>query len=133
MIKCGLKNGYKDMNHSEDTKEKMRKPKSAIHKIRIGEGHKGIKCSEEKKLKISKANKGKSKHTDEFREKLGKAISKIVLQYDLEGNFIKEYTSIRQAEIENHPENVSNSNISSCCTGRQKTAYGYIWKLKQVK
>lgn len=131
IMECGSRAGTSNMGHSDYSKSKMRKPISEEQRIKISLSHIGLKNSPETRAKISKANKGKPKHTDEFKEKLGKAISKIVLQYDLEGNFIKEYTSIRQAEIENHPEHIPKSNISSCCTGQQKTAYGYVWKLKK--
>lgn len=52
---------------------------------------------------------------------------KPVLQYDLEGNFIKEWESIKQI-IETL--NYSQSGISNCCRGLYKQAYNYIWKFK---
>lgn len=56
--------------------------------------------------------------------------SKKVLQYDLKGNFIKEYNSLRQATEENNIKSISN--ISLCCNGKYKQAGGYIWKYKVV-
>jgi hypothetical protein len=55
-------------------------------------------------------------------EKLGKPI----IQYDLSGNFIKEWPSIAQAAV------VTGyiSGIKDCAKGRQKTAGGFIWKYK---
>lgn len=53
---------------------------------------------------------------------------KPVLQFDLNGNFIKEYTSIKEVEIEN---GLNHSLISRCCLGKVKTAYKYIWKYKE--
>ena len=50
-----------------------------------------------------------------------------VRQYDLNGNFIKEYKSIKQAK----KENKRCSKISDCCTGKRKTAGGYVWKYKE--
>ena len=53
--------------------------------------------------------------------------SKPIEQYDLEGNFIKEWDSAAQVERDlgfNH------QNISKCCLGQQKTAYNYKWKFK---
>ena len=41
------------------------------------------------------------------------------------GNMIKEWTSIREAAINN---NISFGNIINCCKGRCKTCGGYIWK-----
>ena len=48
-----------------------------------------------------------------------------VLQYDLEGNFIKKWFNLR--EITKNT-NYKKSNIQYCCSGKNKTAYGYIWK-----
>jgi hypothetical protein len=54
-----------------------------------------------------------------------KTPAKKVFQYDLKGNFIKEWDS---AEKASKSINRSLSNISSACTGRNKTAGGFIWK-----
>lgn len=50
-----------------------------------------------------------------------------VNKYDLEGNFIESYISIREASKKN---NINASNISSVCSGRKKMAGNYIWKYK---
>lgn len=55
--------------------------------------------------------------------------SKPVLQYDLEGNFIKEWPSVMEIE---RTLNYANSNISACCLNKYKQAYGYIWKYKMA-
>lgn len=48
-----------------------------------------------------------------------------IKQYGLEGNFIKEWNSATDAAkfINKKP-----NNITSCCSGNKKTAYGFIWK-----
>ena len=51
-------------------------------------------------------------------------ISKSVKQYDLEGNFIKEYGS---AHIASQETNVCYASIKKCRCKKQKTAGGYIW------
>lgn len=53
--------------------------------------------------------------------------SKPILQYDLKGNFIKEFPSLSEAA---RTLKMSASNIVSCCTGKYKQAKGYIWKYK---
>lgn len=65
-------------------------------------------------------------------ERVGKSLvnhpvfSKEVAQYDLEGNFIKSYPSIAQAERETGDFSAS---IVNCCKGKQhKTQRGYLWK-----
>ena len=56
------------------------------------------------------------------------AQSKTVLQFDKNGNFIKEWPSINEAaRITNMPA----SNIVRCCKGRRKTHKGFIWKYKE--
>jgi len=59
----------------------------------------------------------------------GKKRSKKVLQYDLEGNFVKEWNSIREAH---YNTNISRMGISRCCNNTPSyiTAGGYKWKYK---
>ena len=50
-----------------------------------------------------------------------------VLQFDLEGNLIKEWDTMTSAS---KFYNISHSCISACCSGRTETSCGYIWKYK---
>ena len=59
-------------------------------------------------------------HKDNVR----KGRNKPILQYDLNGNFIREWECAADVGKE------VRVNIVTCLTGRQKTAYGYIWKYK---
>lgn len=59
-------------------------------------------------------------------KRAAKACAKPVLQYDLEGNFIKEWSSITEAGRNGY----NLGNISSCCRGKIKKHKGYIWKYK---
>ena len=68
----------------------------------------------ERNLKISKSNKGRKNNH----------LKRVVLQLDLNGNLIKKWNCIR--DIENSL-GFNNSNITNCCKGRAKTAYGYKW------
>jgi hypothetical protein len=52
--------------------------------------------------------------------------SKPILQYDLEGNFIKEWHSISEAK-----RWLGSGDIAGCLAGKQKKAGGYIWKYKE--
>lgn len=55
-------------------------------------------------------------------------VKKAVYQYDLNGNFIREFASIKEAgRILKH----SQSNISSAANGKRKTAYGYKWSFEK--
>lgn len=53
--------------------------------------------------------------------------SKPVIQYTKTGEFVKEYPSQNEVQRET---GFHRGYISSACTGRRKTAYGYIWKYK---
>ena len=57
-------------------------------------------------------------------EKVSNSLKKPILQYDLEGNFIREYASATDVGKE------ARCNIVKCLTGKTKTAYNYIWKYK---
>ena len=52
-------------------------------------------------------------------------LSKPVLQYTMDGKFVKEWPSTMQAEREG---GFNNRQISACCRGKRKTHKGFIWK-----
>lgn len=54
-----------------------------------------------------------------------KNLSKVVYQFDLRGNLIKSYPSTQEAARQT---GFSQGNISACCRGKYKTAYGFIWR-----
>ena len=79
---------------------------------KMSEGQKGRKFSEE--------------HLSRMRKpKLNGALRRTVLQYDLDGNFIREYESVYAAA-----ERVGGwwQSISKCCHHRQHTCCGYKWE-----
>ena len=53
---------------------------------------------------------------------------RIILQYDLNNNFIKEYPSLTTAS---KYLNIDCSTITKCAKNKRKTAGGYIWKYKE--
>ena len=64
-------------------------------------------------------------HLDPIVEKLQKKI----LQFDKEGNFIKEYPSLKFAANE---LNIDATSISKVLHGQYLTAGGFVWKLKSL-
>lgn len=56
-------------------------------------------------------------------------VSKPVLQFDRDGNFIREWPSASKVEEET---GIYQQNISRCCLGRYgfKTAGGFVWRYK---
>ena len=53
--------------------------------------------------------------------------TKPVIQYNLDGEYVRTYPSIRNASIS---LNKSPQGIRDCLTGKYNTAYGYVWKYK---
>lgn len=51
-----------------------------------------------------------------------------VLQFDLEGNFLREFSSIQEAA---KFHNCTTHMISYACSGRSKTGVGYLWRRKK--
>ena len=60
-------------------------------------------------------------------ERVSKKLSKSILQYTLDGEFVKEWKSAKQAEREG---GFSSANITACCRGERKTHQNFIWKYK---
>lgn len=52
-------------------------------------------------------------------------LKKKILQFDLDGNFLKEWECTKDIE---RNLSIHHSNISACCKGRLKTSGGYIWR-----
>lgn len=59
-------------------------------------------------------------------KQLNKNKSKAILQYTLSGEFIKEFPSIQEAK-----RNGYGGAVVHCLVGRNKTAYGFIWRYKE--
>jgi len=71
-----------------------------------------------------------SKDFDEITEKIKFKTKKNVFQYNLKGEFIKEWPSIIEASQSLF---ITPQSISRCCNGRRPTAHGSIWRLKDPK
>ena len=59
------------------------------------------------------------------RDRMVKAQSKKVEQYNKEGNLIQVWPSANEVE---RALGYNHGYISKCCNGRYKQAYGFIWK-----
>lgn len=59
-----------------------------------------------------------------------KRVVKPVLQYDLDGEFIKEWDNAYEAAEAVSGVRGAVGNIYQCCLGHYKTAYGFVWKYK---
>ena len=125
--------GHFNKRLSEESKKKLSeshkgKKLSEETKKRMGKSRKGIKRNEETKNKISEAQKGEKSYM------FGKSgvlnpMSKKILQYDLNGNFINEFGSLHEAF---RCTGVKVPNISRCASGKLKQTGGYIWEYAYI-
>lgn len=71
--------------------------------------------------------KAKVANTDykAFQAKRVEKISIPIQQYTRQGELVKEWQSAKQVERE---LGYNNGNINSCCNGKRKSAYGFIWR-----
>lgn len=130
--------------HSEETKEKLRqlqKEKWLNPEIRnkMAMGAVGYHHTEDARNRITQAllhrdssiydriaNKLKGRIRDhEMIMKAAKKRRKPVLQYDLQGNFVKEW------EGASCIEGFERANIEACCKGKISRSQGFIWKYKE--
>jgi group I intron endonuclease len=99
--------------------------------------NKGEKFSEEYRKKLSDAHKWQQgenhpmfgkKHSEETKTKLSKYFSKSVLQFSLNGVFIKEFESAKAAEIET---GISSNIIKNICLNKRKKNGNFKWVYKK--
>ena len=99
-------------------------PMSEATKQKLSDSHKDVPLSEEHKKAIGDARKGVAL-SEATKRAIGEANSKKILQYTKSGEFIKEWSSMREVERE---LGIPQSSICKCCKGERKSAGGYAWK-----
>lgn len=107
---------------SESLKGRIRTPEECKT---ISKAMTGLKRPDSGKA-ISEAHKNRYKIKEE-RDKHSIKLRKAILQYDLEGNFINEHVSLREASRQLR---IDTGSISKVCKGKQKQAKGFIFKYK---
>jgi len=122
----------KGLKRSEEVREFLRKRQL------------GKKASEETRKKLSIVHTGR-KHTEESLQKMRIAKKaagippqataaaaewhkKPILQYTLQGEFVREWDSAADASRE---LSISQRGIYGCIRGKSKTSAGYVWKRKE--
>jgi hypothetical protein len=110
-----MSNRMRELNTNQEFREKINKGLRSSDKVKLNATNLGIKSRGKKLSELTK------KKISDSKFKIA------VIQYDLYGNFIKEWPSLSQIQKEN---NMCSGNISKCCKGCYKQVYGYIWKYK---
>lgn len=145
-----IANSSLGVKRSEETKEKVRQANLGLkhpdwrNKIKSeaqgGENHwtKKKKFSDESKKNMSEAQKklyqsgyvsplkGKKKNKEAI-EKHKKAISKPVLQLNLDGTLVKEWLNAYECQ----EGGFTPSCVNKCCNNKNKTHRNFIWKFKE--
>lgn len=88
------------------------RPKTKEHAKKIGDGHRGKKLTKE--------------HIEKLRI-CGEKCRKPIVQYDLNGNFIKEWDSVKSA---GNFLGIAPTNISQCLLGKVGRTKQFTWKYK---
>ncbi len=123
-----------DLSSRLRNSEKFQKAKE---EGRLGSrSHKNQTISEETKKKISESvakyfqeNCPNQCNIEKHRKAMAKASGKPVIQYTKEGEFVKQYISIKDA---GRLSGVTDSNIRRVLQNYTKTAGGYIWKYAEA-
>ena len=129
-----LKPFWTGKKHSEDSKKKMSdsalgKKISDETKKKMSEYWKGKPKTDKTKKKMSDSAKGENNNYVRYLKRTGlpHVNSKLVLQYTITGEFIKEWVN---ANIASKELGLSYKAINGCLLGKCKTSQGFIWKYK---
>lgn len=121
----GLKFTIEQKQKISQSKQGQKYPKEHGEKIR--QAKLGKKRDQETINKIiqTKASKHNIQPNLNLKGQYKSNSQKSIFQYDLQGNLLNKYQSAQEA---GRCLNKSGNQIADCASGRQKTAYGYIWK-----
>lgn len=114
IIEANKRRNYK--KHTEETKELMSESRKKT----------GITPAIQKAIEDSKGRK--IKKTNEWIKNNSESIKKPIIQFDLDGYFIKEWASAKDVE---ETIGLSRKNISANLRNKTKHAFKYVWKYKQ--
>ena len=108
-----ISNALKGKKRSDEVRKKMSKSRTGLKRGKYAERKdKGVKRGKNPLLSAYHSTRDRS------------SSFKPVLQYDLDGNFIKEYPSAKDAKEK------TGLKIQNALVGKAKFCGGYIWKYK---
>ena len=122
-------------NHirSEETINKL-KIAATGNKNNVGKKNAlGYKHTDDAKKRMSESSRNRESYwigksqSEEHKNKIAAAKHKKILKFDIDGNFLYEYNSLKEASTLN---NLNNANISECCRGKRKSCGNFIWSYK---
>ena len=152
VAKKGKPSHHKGKPLSDETKKKISNankgkpahnkgvPMNEETKKKISNANKGKKLSDETRKKISESTSSEKNpmfgkhHSEETKKKMslskkGKPnlkLSKPILQFTLDGEFVKEWQSIMECER----NGFDRGSIRLCCQGKKTQYKGFVWKYK---
>ena len=132
----GIKMVYSEQSTNKMSVSAKKRIVSEIRKKHQSDIMKGRIYTDEHKRKSSEGNKGKEhwwnkgKPTSLHQKEMASMKNKVkVFQYDTNLNFIKEWDSIKSAGF---TYGSNGSSISACARGKNKTAFGFIWRYEVI-
>lgn len=123
-INQGENNPFYGRNHTEKVKEEHSLRVSGTNHPMFGKKH------DEETIKKIKENRNKNVDQVKINEISKEFNSKSVLQFDLDGQFMQEFPSIKEASLKT---GCSESIIGKCCRGVIKKPRKFIFKFKEEK
>jgi group I intron endonuclease len=120
-INQGQNNPFYGKHHSEEVKEEQSLRVSGANHPMFGKKH------DEETIKKIKEKRNQVVIQEKMNQISKELNSKSVLQFTLDGDFLKEYSSIKEASIET---GLSESIIGKCCRGVIKNPRKFFFKFK---
>ena len=117
----------KKISNSLKGKPKSEEQKKKLSETLIGEKNpfyrKHHSYETKKKISLSKKGKPSPNKGKPMSEEQKKKLSKKVLQFTLDGEFVREWSSMAECGR----NGFNHSAVSACCRGKLKSAYGFKW------
>ena len=115
-IKLKISNSLIGITHSDE------------RKLNQSESHKGKTLSDETKIKQSNSQKIRFQENSEIIKHRLAMSKEPIIQLELDGAFVKEFISIREAE---RITKIHSSTISRVCKNKRKSGGNFLWKYKK--